>query len=86
MPPVIPAEGMTMKYMKMPNGEFVWTIHTDKGDHDRSQRSSRDYPSRSNLDANLVFEDENLINYGDFYFSSLLDLGWSIKHFTNRPS
>ena len=66
MPPVIPAEGMTMKKSKMPNGEYVWTIHTDKGDSDRSNRSSRDNSSRNNADANLVFEDENLINYGDF--------------------
>ena len=86
MPPVIPAEGMTMKYSKMPNGEYVWTIYTDKGDSDRSRRSSRDHSSRNNLDAYLVFEDENLINYGDFYFSSLLDLGCSIKHLLLRLS
>ena len=86
MPPVIPAEGMTMKYSRMPSGEYVWTIHTDKGDTDRSNRSSRDHSSRNNLDANLVFEDENLINYGDFYFSSLLDLGCSIKHLLLRLS
>ena len=86
MPPVIPAEGMTIKYLKMPNGEYVWTIHTNKVDSDRSNRSSRDHSSRNNLDANLVFEDENLINYGDFYFSSLLDLGCSLKHLLLRLS
>ena len=35
---------------------------------------------------NLVFEDENLINYGDFYFSSLLDLGCSLKRLLLRLS
>ena len=70
----------------MPNGEYVWTIHTDKGDTDRSNRSSRDHSSRNNLDANLVFDDENLINYGDFHFSSLLDLDCSFKHLLLRLS
>ena len=33
-----------------------------------------------------MFEDENLINYGDFYFSSLLDLVFSIKPLLLRLS
>ena len=74
MPHVIPPEGMTMTYLKMPNGDYVWTIHKEKGVRDRSRRSTRDHGSKNNLDANHVFEDENLIIFGDFNISTLLGL------------
>jgi hypothetical protein len=68
--PCNPTEGMTMTYTKLANGEYTWVIpplsRGDKSDYNKPRRSDNDCNSNNNLNANLTFEYEKVINFGDF--------------------
>ena len=68
--PCNPTEGMTMTYTKLANGEYTWALlpstRRDKSDYHSPSRANADRNLNDNLEANLTFEYEKVINFGDF--------------------
>ena len=79
-----------MTYTKLAYGEYTWAITTlsrgDKSDYNKPRRSDADHNSDDNLDANLAFEYEKVINFGNFYYYFYLDVVSLLKRMPSRLS